>query len=156
MNAKNKYIKQLIHDYEYSITKFDSQTLMISGGALGFSLTFISDIVTFQEAICIILLYLALGCFIFTIFIGFIGHYYSMQNISKSIDLAKEEKYDEIKPDIITPRINRTVLITLCLGMLLMVSYCIVNIERNRSKINTHKNSIELIDKVTTDSINCK
>ncbi len=160
MNAKNKYIQQLIHDYEYSLSKFDSQTLVISGGALGFSLTFISDIVVFQEAIYLILLYIALGCFILAIFIGFTGHYFSMQNISKSIDLATEEKYDEIKPDLITPKINCTVLITLSLGILLMVSYCIVNIENQRKIINETENSKELLYKeptaitTITDSIN--
>ena len=99
MNDKDKYLKDLFEDLKYSVSKFDSQTLAISGGALGFSLTFIKNIVPFSVAIHIWLLYISLALFIFTISFGLLGHYLSIRQISNSIDSVSEEKYDELKPD---------------------------------------------------------
>lgn len=149
MNDKDKYIKDLYSDLKYSIGKFDTQTLIISGGALGFSLTFIKEIVPFTEAKFLELLYVALACFIFSIGVGFFGHYLSITQISKQIALVAEEKYDEIKPDKSLPRLNLSVLISLILGIILLVSYCVINIEnkKNQRKLLNNKHTIEILQK---------
>ena len=128
MNDKDKYLKDLFEDLKYSVSKFDSQTLAISGGALVFSLTFIKNIVPFSDAIHIWLLYISLALFIFTISFGLLGHYLSIRQISNSIDSVSEEKYDELKPDKWIPKINASLIISIALGIILMILYCVINI----------------------------
>jgi hypothetical protein len=50
-SEQDKYLRELNEDLRYSAEKFDGQTLAISGAALGFSLSFIKDIVPFQNSI---------------------------------------------------------------------------------------------------------
>lgn len=134
MNEKERYQKDLFEDFKYSISNFDNQALIISGGALGFSLTFIKDIAPFSEAVYVWILYLSLVCFIYTIGIGFFGHYLSLRQISKSIELVSNEKYSELKSDKWIPKINLSIVITLTLGILFMVVYCVLNIENQKTK----------------------
>lgn len=145
MNDKDNYIKDLFEDLKYSISKFDNQALVISGGALGFSLTFIKDIVPFSEAIYVWLLYSSLFCFIYTIGIGFFGHYLSLKQISNSIEIVSNEKYNDLKPDKWIPKINLSIVISLSLGILLMVGYCLINIQnlRNNKKMKQHQIEIK-------------
>ncbi|WP_282143803.1 hypothetical protein [Cellulophaga baltica] len=119
MNDKEKYLKDLFEDLNYSISKFDSQTLAISGGALGFSLTFIKDIVPFSEAIHISILYISLALFILTISFELLGHHLSIRQISNSIESVFEEKYDELKPDKWIPKINASMIISIAIGIFL-------------------------------------
>jgi F0F1-type ATP synthase membrane subunit a len=157
MNDKDKYLKDLFEDLKYSVSKFDSQTLAISGGALGFSLTFIKDIVPFSEAIHIWLLYISLALFIFTISFGLLGHYLSIRQISNSIESVSKEKYDELKPDKWIPKINASLIISIAIGIILMIFYCVINIENQRSNtsIKTSKEQSFQIIK-TTESGNLK
>ena len=148
MNDKDKYLKDLFEDLKYSVSKFDSQTLAISGGALVFSLTFIKNIVPFSDAIHIWLLYISLALFIFTILFGLLGHYLSIRQISNSIDSVSEEKYDELKPDKWIPKINASLIISIALGIILMILYCVINIENQRTKTfkkDSTKQSIQII-----------
>lgn len=148
MNDKDKYLKDLFEDLKYSVSKFDSQTLAISGGALVFSLTFIKNIVPFSDAIHIWLLYISLALFIFTILFGLFGHYLSIRQISNSIDSVSEEKYDELKPDKWIPKINASLIISIALGIILMILYCVINIENQRTKTfkkDSTKQSIQII-----------
>jgi hypothetical protein len=148
MNDKDNYIKDLFEDLKYSVTKFDSQTLAISGGALGFSLTFIKDIVPFSEAIHIWLLYISLVLFIYTIGFGLLGHYLSIRQISNSIETVSKEKYEELKQDKWIPKINASLIISISLGIIFMILYCIINIENQRTKDETKatiKQNIKII-----------
>jgi hypothetical protein len=106
MTEKDKYLKDLFEDLKYSISKFDDQSLLISSGALGLSLTFIKDIVPFQDSKFIFLFYCSLFLFIISMALGFIGHYISARQISNTIKLVTEEKYREIKTDKLIPQIN--------------------------------------------------
>ena len=136
MTDKDKYLKDLFEDLKYSVSKFDTQALTIGGGALGLSLTFIKEIVPFDQSICVILFYFSLGLFILSISLGFIGHYISIKQISKSLELVSEEKYSELKSDKWIPRINLIVATTITAGIIMLVTYCVINIEHQR-KIDT-------------------
>jgi hypothetical protein len=149
MTDKEQYIKDLFEDLKYSLSKFDSQSLAISSGALGISLTFIKEIVPFNKSEYIILFYISLGLFILTLTFGFIGHYLSLRQISKSIKKVEEDKISEIKVDNVIPKINLTVAISLPLGILFLVLYCVLNIEnvRNSKEENpTKKMTIEKVN----------
>lgn len=132
MTEMEKYLKELYEDLKYSVSKFDTQALTIGGGALGLSLTFIKEIVPFDQSICIILFYFSLGLFILSISLGFIGHYISIYRISKSIELVSDENNSELKSDKWIPRINLIVATTITTGILFLVTYCVINIEYQR------------------------
>lgn len=132
MTDKDKYLKDLFEDLKYSVSKFDTQALTIGGGALGISLTFIKEIVPFDQSLYIILFYFALVLFIISIALGFIGHYISIKQISKSLELVSKDKYSDLKSDKWIPRINFIVATTITTGILMLVIYCIINIEHQR------------------------
>jgi hypothetical protein len=145
MTDKDQYIKDLNEDLKYSVSKFDTETLTIGGGALGLSLTFVKDIVPFNQSVWIILFYFSLGIFILSISLGFIGHYISMKQISRSIKLVSEEKYSELTSDQWIPKINLFVAITITIGILMLVTYCVINIEHQR-QINIEPNRIKKLE----------
>ena len=133
MTEQDNYIKDLYEDLKYSVSKFDSQVLAISSGAIGLSLTFIKDIVPFKYAIHSWIFYLALAFFILCLTIGFIGHYLSIRQISDSIDKVSENKINEIKQEKWIPRLNFGIVILLPIAALLIVLYSIINIENYKS-----------------------
>ncbi|WP_156169804.1 hypothetical protein [Sphingobacterium sp. IITKGP-BTPF85] len=127
---KQEYINALQKDYRYSISKFDTQSLTIAGGALGIALTFIKDIAPLKQSIFNGLFYLSLIAFVITIMLGFIAHYYSGKILLKTIKLAEEDKLHEFKEDKFIPIYNFSVLIFLTLGLVSLITYCILNIEK--------------------------
>ncbi|KFD40297.1 hypothetical protein AT05_01435 [Schleiferia thermophila str. Yellowstone] len=150
MTDKDNYIKDLYEDLKYSVSKFDSQALAISGGALGISLTFIKEIVPFENSVYTSLFYIALGLFIFTLTIGFVGHYLSSKQILDSIEKVSNEEYGELKSDKWIPRLNMTIVIALPLGIVFLVTYCIINIETlKRTKTDNPMTQKVIIDKGT-------
>jgi hypothetical protein len=161
MTEKDKYLKDLFEDLKYSISKFDEQSLLISSGALGLSLTFIKDIVPLQDSKFIWLFYSALFFFVISMGLGFIGHYISARQISNTINLVIEGKYAEIKADKLIPKINFFIFAFLIVGIFVLVSYCVINIEiAKNKKIKDSSESINLITKtenhIDNDSINSK
>jgi len=148
MTEKDNYIKDLYEDLKYSVSKFDSQVLAISSGAIGLSLTFIKDIVPFKHAIYSWIFYLSLAIFILCLTIGFIGHYLSIRQISDSIEKVSKNKITEIKQEKWIPRLNFGIVILLPIGVLLIVLYSIINIENYKSsehKIESKKETKEII-----------
>lgn len=146
MDDKEKYLKDLYSDLKYSASKFDSQTLAISGGALTFSLTFVKEIVPFTESIHICLLYIALGLFIYTIAMGLVGHYLSIRQISISIEAVSQEKYGDLKPDAVIPKINASLIFSIVLGIIMLIAYCVLNIEHQKNENQEVKNSQQTIE----------
>lgn len=148
--------------YTYAITKFDEQSLLISSGALGLSLTFIKDIVPLDKACCMSLFYISISLFLVTIILGFINHFTSSGIHKKayedtlSINRMKEDKkseqeiYDVSKKGFdyreratkVIARINKFIACTLVAGLFFLVFYCIVNIseyrEHKEQKSNCH------------------
>jgi hypothetical protein len=148
MTDKDNYIKDLYEDLKYSLSKFDSQALAISSGALGISLTFIKEIVPFESSVYTMLFYIALFLFIFTLTIGFIGHYLSSKQILDSIAKVSQEKYNELRQDKWIPKLNFAIVIALPLGVLFLVSYCIINIESLKvTKVKESTTQTIIVDK---------
>ncbi|MFB3386575.1 hypothetical protein [Flavobacterium sp. LAR06] len=145
MTDKEQYIKDLFEDLKYSLSKFDSQSLAISSGALGLALTFIKEIAPFAQSKFILFFYISLGLFIMTLTLGFIGHYLSLRQISKSIEKVERDKISEIKPDKVIPKLNLIIAVSLPLGILFLVLYCVINIEsiRNKGEESSKKINIE-------------
>jgi hypothetical protein len=143
MDEKQEYINSLRESLTYSNTKFDTQTLTISGASLAFSLTFIKEIVPFKDAIFMPIFYISLTLFIITIFLGLFGHYLSMKKISNAIDLAEKEKYNEIyeQEDYIS-KINAFLITSIISGIFLLIIYCVLNIENQRNILNSKESKI--------------
>src|SRR5690606_6793988 len=118
-----EFKRELYKDLNYSTSKFDTQSLTIAGGALGISLTFIKEIVPFNESQYTFLFYGALICFVFTIFLGFIAHYWSSHLIRKAISLAEDGKFSEIKPSRLISIANFLVLLSISIGLILLITY---------------------------------
>lgn len=137
MDEKQQYINTLRENLTYSNTKFDTQTLTISGASLAFSLTFIKEIAPFKEAIFIPIFYISLFFFIVTIFLGLFGHYLSIKKISNAIDLADKEEYNKInnQKDYIS-LINAFLITFIVGGIIFLIIYCVINIENQRNQIS--------------------
>ena len=156
MNEKENYINNLKETLTYSVSKFDTQTLTISGASLAFSLTFIKDIVPFSKAIYIPIFYLSLILFLVTVFLGLYGHYLSMKKTIKVIELAQKDDFEgimEMKDK--TNTINAIVITSLSLGILSLIIYCVINIEKERKIGNNQEGKITFKNKnieVRTDN----
>jgi hypothetical protein len=128
---KQKYLDDLWEDLRYSISKFDEQLLIISGGALGISLSFIKDIVPLKDAIWIWLYYTAIGSFTFCIGFGFLNHLRSADSIYDRYEKVNNEKYDfDLENN--SKFWNRLLTVSLTTGIITLVLFCIINIENYR------------------------
>ena len=125
---KKEYLNQLTQDLKYSISKFDSQSLYLSSGALGLSLAFIKDLVPFAEAKYNWVFLMSLWLFVLAIVIGFIGHLISSSQIMKRMKLVDEDRYEEIKDDNLIPRLNLTLITIIILGIFSLVTFVSINI----------------------------
>lgn len=130
---KENYIRELNQDLRYSASKFDGQTLAISGGALGVSLTFIKDIVPFQTSSFLGLFFAAQFFLIASMLLGFVSHYVSLRGTESNIEKANLGDFEGIITDNASAnkcirRCNFSVLMFLTLGVVLLVLYCGVNI----------------------------
>lgn len=143
--VKSNYVQSLWNDYNYSMQKFDEQTLLLSGGALGLSLTFLKDIVPLDKSIHIWLFYLSVSLFVLVILLGFISHRLSATAIKRTIENVEQGNYD-FKIDKSVPIINNVNTGALFLGITFLVSYCIINIHNYRKKETSNpKQVIEII-----------
>jgi hypothetical protein len=134
---EKNFINALNEDLRYSVSKFDGQTLAISGGALGISLTFIKDFVPFDKSIYPGLFLFAQLLFTVVITVGFVSHYWSMRGTIRSIEKADNRKYDEILSDNkrdnkLINRFNGFIATALPIGILLLVLYCFININHSK------------------------
>ncbi len=80
----NKEADSYWDSYRDSIGKFDHQSLYISSGALGFSLTFVKEIVPFNKSIFIWIFILSICSFLATIILGFINQLISSETMRYS------------------------------------------------------------------------
>lgn len=128
---KKNYLRGLWDDYVYSIQKFDEQTLLLSGGALGLSLTFIKDIVPLDGAIYMWSFYLAISFFVIVITLGFVAHLVSAKSIEKRIGKVENDDYSFTANNTISIiNIFNAIVLVLAIGFL--VFYCIANISNYR------------------------
>lgn len=147
---EKNFIRALDEDLRYSVSKFDGQTLAMSGGALGISLTFIKDIVPFQYSVYSWLLYSAQFLFTVAITIGFVSHYRSMRGTIRSIEKADARKFGEIllsnkKDNAWIHGFNSLIVWVLPIGILLLVLYSLTNIENSRRHTFTEVNDQRIL-----------
>lgn len=136
---REKYLKDLYEDYRYSIEKFDSYTIYLSGGALAISLTFVENIVPIKEAVCIYLYYGAIILFGLTMLIGLFAHHRSAIEIDNRIKQIQKGDYSEPEKDKIS--IMNIILVgIITFGTLLLLTFAIVNMNvlNNKSKHKQH------------------
>jgi len=126
-DIKREYLKSLYGDYKYSIERFDHQSLYISGGALALSLTFLDSFIKINEASWLFLFIGAIISFVLTIGLGFYAHYKSAQKIDERINKVKQDDYS-FSPDTLIKKLNKRILISLMTGLILLISFCIVNL----------------------------
>lgn len=131
----HRVVSSLLEDYRYSTSKFDNLSVAMAGGALGFSLTFIKDIVPFKDSNHIWLFYVALGLFIFSLMIGFVAHLASMQITSKALLKVLKRNYN-ISPSKPLTILNWVIASTVSLGVITLVLYCAINIQILRDEHN--------------------
>ncbi|MDD4236865.1 MAG: hypothetical protein PHF99_12700 [Bacteroidales bacterium] len=152
---KREYIKDLYADYRYGIQKFDTQALYLSSGALAISLTFLKDIVPINEAICLTLYYTSLVLFGLTILIGFVAHYISSRLIMARIKRIEQNDFNVQDSDWISI-INKVIIATLVIGIGLLITFTMINMNSaNKKAKNTQASSI-LIEKTLNDSTSVK
>ena len=154
---KEEYLKDLYDDYRYSINKFDTYTVYLSGGALAISLTFVENIVPIKEAICIYLYYGAIILFGFTMIFGLFAHYKSAVEIDKRLKLIEQDNFDRLQKDMDKDKISIMNLILICtitIGTIFLIAFSIINMNalNNKSKHRQH-NSISYDQPENTVSI---
>lgn len=149
---KREYIKDLYTDFRYGIEKFDTQALYLSSGALAISLTFLKDIVPINEAVCLILYYIALILFGLTILIGFVAHYISSRQIMARIKKIEQNDFNVQDNDWIS-LINKTIIATLVIGIGLLITFTMINMNVANNKTDRQKINNILIEKSLNDSI---
>lgn len=141
-NIREEYLKDLYDDYRYSINKFDTYTVYLSGGALAISLTFVENIVPIKEAICIYLYYGAIILFGLTMLIGLFAHHRSAIEINNRIKQIQKGNYKESGKDKIS--IMNIILVgIITFGIILLLVFSIINMNRINNKSNqAQQNSI--------------
>ena len=150
---KDEYLKDLYDDYRYSIEKFDTHTVYLSGGALAISLAFVENIVPIEEAICIYLYYGAILLFGATMLIGLFAHHKSAIEINNRIKQIQKDDYSEQEKDKIS-MMNITLVCIITIGILFLITFSIINMNalNNKSK-HTQHNSISYEQPEKTVSI---
>lgn len=144
MSLKEEYKKDLLEDLRYSVSKFDTQVLTIASGAIAISLTFIKDIVPIKYAVSEWLFLLALLCFIICLTLGFISHYLSIKKIAETIDKVDENRINEITSEKWIPKINLSMVIILPVGILLLTSYSLINMQHYKEVSSKPKKTITI------------
>lgn len=148
---KREYIKDLYTDFRYGVEKFDTQALYLSSGALAISLTFLKDIVPINEAVCLILYYISLILFALTILIGFVAHYISSRQIMARIKKIEQNDFNVRDNDWIS-LINITIIATLVIGIGLLITFTMINMNVANNKKNKSQTNNILIEKSLNDS----
>lgn len=151
---REEYLKDLYDDYRYSINKFDTYTVYLSGGALAISLTFVENIVPIKEAVWIGLYYWAIILFGFSMLLGLYAHYKSSIEIGKRLkQIIEKGYYNEQEKDKISI-MNKIIIYTITIGTILLIAFSIINMNRLNKKSNqTQQNSILYQHPEITDSI---
>jgi hypothetical protein len=141
---KETYLKDLYEDFRYSIEKFDSQSLYISSGSLGLSLTFITAVLPIADLQHFWLFYIGIALFVFVIAIGFLSHLRSSKLIAKQIDLVSRHK--PLQNDTSIQKLNKVIAGSLVLGIICITFFITLNISNMSKRENPKPQSQEQSD----------
>jgi C4-dicarboxylate transporter len=125
----SKQWDNLFVSYLESNRQFDKNTLYISSGALGLSISFISDIVKLTDASYKWILGTSWTVLTIVILFSLMSHYFSMKAInSKMENLHKEKDEKSEKLNKYVRLLNLLMLIGLPIGIISLVVFIILNI----------------------------
>ena len=94
---KDEYRRLLIETEQKAQEGFDKAILSLSGGALGISFAFVSDIVPLDSAGCLILLLLGWFCWTVAVALTLLSYFSSTQALRKAIEQLDDKK--DVTPD---------------------------------------------------------
>ena len=124
---KEEYIKSLQEGIRYSIGKLDDQILYISSGALALSFTFVKDLVPLKQAVWLSILYFSWIFLAICISLSLYSHLHSYNAHQKQLERLENEE-DLLEEDKVSKWINKITMSLLILGIILQVSFAIINI----------------------------
>ena len=149
-DALTEYNRGVVENFKQNIRTLDNQILVLSAGALGLSLTFISDLVNLREALWfpfLILSWVLLGAAILAVLLG-LRYATRIKTLRESLDAGQQMaglgEYSEKGPDpkagtaksnVKSERIdlyNRLSLWLFVCGLVVMVTFISINMLSER------------------------
>lgn len=124
-----EYWNILSEAYKESSIQFDKNILFISSGALGLSISFISDVVKLSEASYKWILGTSWTVLTIVILFSLMSHYFSMKAINykmENLHIEKDKKSEEFNKYV--SLLNLLMLIGLPIGIIGLVIFIILNI----------------------------
>lgn len=145
MSEEMQNYRKLLQDLEHKAQEqYDKTILMLSGGALGISFTFLKDIVTVNEATNIWLIVLAWAAWTLScsaILWSFYSSRLAMRQAIKDLDSGAESKN---KSDLWTSILNFSAGLLFVIGLVLMITFSYFNLgEKQMSKILAKDNNVQ-------------
>lgn len=130
MNKEDQeYWRQLFDSYKESSVQFDKNILFIASGALGISMTFITDLVQLNVANEKWLLTVSWIILTLVILSSLSSHYFSMKAINHRMkNLKSNEDKKSSKYNSLVSNLNVLMIISLTLGILALVLFITLNI----------------------------
>jgi hypothetical protein len=128
-----EYWNQLFSTYKESATLFEKNLLYITSGALGISLTFLSDIVDLNNALFFYLIIIAWSIFTLVILVSLISHYFSMKSLNHEMEYFLKKEKPLNKYDKCVKGMNISMIICLPLGLVFLILFLSLNLS-NMSK----------------------
>jgi hypothetical protein len=124
-----EYWRQLYETYKESAQQFDKQILYISSGALGVSMSFITDIVEMKLASHKFLLSISWIVLAFIILVSLTSHYISMKALNYKMENRNNDgdKKSSFYNGIVS-KLNVIMLLGLPIGIILLICFITLNI----------------------------
>ncbi len=150
------YRKQLQKVVDKSEDEFEKRLLYIAAGALGLSLSFITDIVTISQSTCLWMLIAGWGLLIVCILINLLSHIGSKNKANESIDLIdafltsgesdNSSLIDAInKKNSKTELVNKVTVWSLFLGIVFIVTFASINLLQNNTSNKMAEKEIKIV-----------
>ncbi len=130
-----EYWNQLFQTYKESATLFEKNLLYITSGALGISITFLSDIVVLENAKLFWLLVTSWSLFTIVIFVNLISHYFSMKSMNHELKHFLKEQKPKNKFEKFVKNMNLSMIFGLPLGLVFLILFLSLNL-KSMSKQN--------------------
>ena len=125
----NEYWNKLFEAYKESASQFDKNILYISSGALGLSISFITDIVKLSNASYKWILGTSWITLSIVILFSLLSHFFSMKAINfRMQNLFKETDKNSKRYNKAVSSLNLLMLIGLPIGIIGLVTFIILNI----------------------------
>lgn len=138
-----EYRKALYIQKSKSDDLFEKAITFIASGALGLTLTFHDKIVPTENATYVIIIAIGWALLVTTLFVNLISHYQTSKSIDNSIDeidgiidykITYSIFHNNLgKRNIIIDNLNKTSIVLLGIGLLLIIIYVSINIHHGKA-----------------------